>query len=74
MQNTKHPPPFPESGLVRLAAILAPVGPVPVSRSTWWAKVKSGEFPQPIKLGPRITCWRVEDIRALIRRTTEAEH
>jgi predicted DNA-binding transcriptional regulator AlpA len=30
--------------------------------------VKSGRFPQPVKLGPRITAWRVEDIRALIDR------
>jgi prophage regulatory protein len=56
---------FPFHGLVRLAAILAPRGPIPVSRSTWWAGVKAGRFPQPIKLGPRITAWRVDDIRAL---------
>jgi predicted DNA-binding transcriptional regulator AlpA len=57
---------FPDSGLVRLSAILAPRGPIPVSRSTWWAGVKAGRFPRPIKLGPRITVWRVTDIRALI--------
>jgi prophage regulatory protein len=28
--------------------------------------VKSGRYPQPVKLGPRITAWRVEDIRRLI--------
>jgi predicted DNA-binding transcriptional regulator AlpA len=53
-------------GLVRLADILAPRGPIPVARSTWWAGVRSGRFPRPVKLGPRITAWRVEDIRALI--------
>jgi prophage regulatory protein len=57
---------FPETGFVRLASILAPRGPIPVSKSTWWAGVKSGRFPQPVKLGPRITAWRVEDIRKLI--------
>jgi prophage regulatory protein len=57
--------PFPEAGLVRLASILAPRGPIPVSKSTWWAGVKSGRFPQPVKLGERITVWRVEDIRKL---------
>jgi len=57
---------FPTSGLVRLCSILGPNGPIPVSRSTWWAGVKSGRFPQPIKLGPRTTAWRVEDIYALI--------
>lgn len=57
---------FPQTGFVRLASILAPNGPIPVGRSTWWAGVKSGRFPKPVKLGPRITAWRVEDIRALI--------
>lgn len=40
----------------------------PVSKSTWWAGVRSGRFPKPVKLGERITAWRVEDIRALIER------
>ena len=39
---------------------------IPVKKSTWWAGVKSGKFPQPRKLGPRTTAWRCEDIRALI--------
>jgi predicted DNA-binding transcriptional regulator AlpA len=56
---------MPASGLVRLASILAPDGPIPVSKSTWWAGVKTGRYPKPVKLGPRITAWRVEDIRAL---------
>jgi prophage regulatory protein len=60
--------PFQQVGFVRLATILAPQGPIPVGKSTWWAGVKSGRFPRPVKLGPRITAWRVEDIRALIDR------
>ena len=61
------PSPLPETGFVRLRSILSPHGPIPVSKSTWWAGVKSGRFPKPVKLlGPRITAWRVEDIRALI--------
>ena len=56
---------FPNSGLVRIKQILAPLGPIPVSKSTWWLGVKEGRFPQPIKLGARTTVWRVEDIRAL---------
>jgi prophage regulatory protein len=59
---------FPETGLVRLASILAPAGPIPVSRSTWWAGVKSGRFPKPVKLGPRTTAWRAEEIRPLFER------
>jgi hypothetical protein len=51
--------------LKRLSSILGPDGPIPVSRSTWWAGVKSGRFPAPVKLGPRTTAWRVEDIEKL---------
>ena len=57
---------FPEGGLVRLAQILAPAGPIPVSRSAWFLGVKAGRYPQPVKLGPRITAWRAEDIHQLI--------
>lgn len=31
---------------------------IPVSRSSWWAGVKSGRYPAPIKLGAGTTCWR----------------
>lgn len=55
---------LPDAGLIRLPAVLAVV---PVSKSVWWDGVKSGRFPKPVKLGPRTTCWRVEDIRALIK-------
>ena len=64
---------LPATGFVRIWNIIgdsksSPPTPaiIPVSRSTWWAGVKSGRFPSPIKLGPRITAWRVEDIRKLI--------
>jgi prophage regulatory protein len=53
-------------GFLRLNQIIAPNGPIPVSRSTWWAGVKSGRFPAPVKLGPRITAWRDVDIAALV--------
>jgi prophage regulatory protein len=44
-----------------------PVEPlIPVGKSTWWQGVKSGKFPQPVKLGARTTAWRVEDIRKLM--------
>lgn len=39
---------------------------IPVSKSSWWAGVKSGRYPAPVKLGARTTAWRVSDIRALI--------
>lgn len=57
---------LPDTGFLRLSAILGPAGPIPVSKSTWWEGVRSGRYPKPLKLGPRVTVWRVEDIRALI--------
>ena len=38
----------------------------PVCKSKWWAGVKLGDYPQPIRLGPRCTMWRAEDIDQLI--------
>ena len=58
---------LPQVGFVRLPTILALF---PVSRSSWWAGVKTGRYPVPVKLGPRMTAWRVEDIRALIAAQT----
>lgn len=54
---------LPETGFVRLPAVL---NVIPVSKSSWWAGIKTGIYPQPVKLGKRTTAWRVEDIRALI--------
>ena len=44
-----------------------PIRPlIPIGKSAWWAGVKSGRFPQPVKLGPRMTCWREVDIARLL--------
>ena len=37
-------------------------GMLPVSASTWWAWVKSGKAPAPIKLSPGVTVWRSSDV------------
>jgi predicted DNA-binding transcriptional regulator AlpA len=54
---------LPETGFVRLSEIL---GLIPVSPATWWRGVKTGRFPPSVKLAPRTTAWRAEDIRTLI--------
>ena len=49
-------------------------GIIPVSRSTWWAGVRSGRYPPPTRaLGERITAWDVADIRALIESASAAK-
>ncbi len=57
---------LPQTGFLRLPDIIGKQGLIPVSKSTWWAGIKSGRYPRPVKLGPRITAWRAEDIRAMI--------
>jgi prophage regulatory protein len=58
-----HNKTLPETGFVRLPQILTVF---PICKSNWWAGVASGRYPQPVKLGPNTTAWRVEDIRKLI--------
>ena len=64
---------LPATGFLRLSQIVgkpdgkSPVAAlIPISKSSWWAGVKSGRYPQPVKLSPRVTAWKVEDIRALL--------
>ena len=71
---------LPETGYLRLRQIIGDrqvtphIPPViPVGKSTWWAGVKAGRFPKPVKLGPRTTAWRAEDIRLLVQRLGSAE-
>ncbi len=56
---------LPEVGYLRLSQIL---NIIPISKSAWWEGCRSGLYPKPVKLGPRTTAWRVEDIRDLMER------
>ncbi len=38
---------------------------VKISRSAWYDGVKKGRFPQPVRLGPRMTLWKNSDIQKL---------
>ena len=69
---------LPETGYLRIYQILGdpkatPPIPaiIPISKSTWWAGVKSGRYPKPVKLSERSTAWRVEYIRVLIEQTAK---
>ncbi len=50
--------------LLRINQVLALV---PVGKSSWWKGCKEGIYPKPVKLGPRTTVWRAEDIAAFIK-------
>ena len=69
---------LPETGYLRIYQILGdpkatPPIPalIPISKSNWWAGVKSGRYPKPVKLSERCTAWRVEDILVLIEQTAK---
>jgi len=54
---------FPENGFLRLPQVLAIY---PVSKSTWWAGIRTGLFPKPIHISKRCSAWRATDIKNLI--------
>ena len=73
---------LPETGFLRISDIVGRKttkktpeirGVYPVSRSTWWAGVRSGRYPQPVRISERCSAWRVEDIRKLIESATSAK-
>ena len=60
---------LPEDGFVRLPTVLALI---PVSKTTWWEGIRKGIFPKPVKLGPRVSAWRVQDIRDLMENVAQS--
>ena len=61
---------IPSTGFLRLPQVLAII---PISKSVWWEGCKTGRFPKPVKLGPRTTVWKAEDIAALVARLGNQE-
>lgn len=64
---------LPNDGFLRLTQIIGnpksnpPIQAIiPLSKSTWWAGIRDGRFPKPVKLSTRCTAWRVSDIRTLV--------
>lgn len=54
---------LPTNALIRQRQLLN--GILPFSSATLWRRVKSGDFPAPIKLNDgNITAWKVGDVRA----------
>ncbi|TWT23600.1 AlpA family phage regulatory protein [Luteimonas marina] len=62
---------IPETGLMRIRQILGDKkrqlpAIIPVSMSTWYAGIKDGRYPRPVRLGRGSVAWRAEDIRRLV--------
>ena len=46
---------------------------IPVSKSTWWAGIKTGRFPAGKKLSLRVTAWDRRDIIELAEKLSKDE-
>ena len=68
---SQQQPSIPDYGFLRLPQVLAII---PISKSAWWEGCRTGRFPKPVKLGPRTTVWRAEDIAALVERLGAQNH
>lgn len=45
---------------------------IPIARSTVWAWVAAGKFPQPVRLGPRTTAWDGKALNAWVQELENA--
>ena len=54
---------LPEEGLVRLPVVLKMLG---IKRTAFYEGIRRGDYPKPVRLGPRISAWPVKDLRKLI--------
>ena len=65
--NPQHPVSvfnqLPDEALVRLPTVCALFA---CSSATVWRRVADKTLPSPFKLGERMTCWRVGDLRAAL--------
>ena len=61
---TVNPITTPHAGFLRIKGVLSKI---PVSRATWYAGIKTGKYPKPIRLSEGVSVWRVADIDALCR-------
>jgi predicted DNA-binding transcriptional regulator AlpA len=73
--QTIKPPAFdalPESAFIRESQLVYDPkrpefpAPLPFSAATLWRMVAAGSFPKPLKLSPRVTAWRVSDVRVFL--------
>jgi predicted DNA-binding transcriptional regulator AlpA len=48
----------------RLATTPSRQGRLPLSANSIWRLTREGKFPQPVRLSPGTTAWRLSDIEA----------
>jgi predicted DNA-binding transcriptional regulator AlpA len=62
-KTTYKPAPLPDEGFVRLPSVLAVLG---ISKTSFYAGIKLGRFPQGKLLSERCRVWPVSEIRNLL--------
>lgn len=65
-----------ESNLLRIHQIIGDpdkgIEPlIPIGRTAWYAGMKRGIYPKPVRIGPRIVAWKASDIRKLIEQSEQ---
>jgi prophage regulatory protein len=63
-------PVLPTEGFVRLRDLLRIF---PVSEASWWAGVREGRYPKPVRLGAQLRAWKASDIRKLLAAAEDGE-
>lgn len=58
-----------EDRLIKLPEVLATVG---MKKTAWYAGIKAGKYPRPIKRSPRDTVWPMSAIQKLVSDTIAA--
>jgi prophage regulatory protein len=62
-KTTYKPAPLPDEGFVRLPSVLSVLG---ISKSSFYAGIKSGKFPKGKLLSERCRVWPVSEVRNLL--------
>ncbi|QRR36474.1 AlpA family phage regulatory protein [Hydrogenophaga sp. YM1] len=57
---------MPQAGYIRQAGLLKVL---PISSATLWRWVNKEAFPKPVKLSPRITAWRVDEVQRWLEKS-----
>lgn len=50
-------------GFYRLPEVLSII---PTNKSVWYAGIRAGKFPQPVRISKRTVAWRKADIHQLV--------
>ena len=61
---------LPDSSFVRLNQLLS-TAVIPFSAATAWRRVREGKFPQPVRVSPQVTAWRVGEVRQWLKCPSE---